>query len=348
MQKAVPHRSPDALSGIAVYPVAAFALAHGHKRDRVEDTIGCDLPSLSDFDRGIEMRRINALWNLLDDEWTGQEATAIAFGKATSYRYYRGIGKGASFAPSLREALKFICEFCGMLSAQLEFRLDESETRAAFSTFDPSDILSNGHSTQSAAVILCEWIRDWVDHDVKPEKVYFVHGQCGSKESYTKYFGSNVQFDFNTDRGWVEFDRAVLNLPLRASNPAAFAVSRLLAQKHLEHRAAAWNDPILYDVKRAVAECARDGVFRVSESVRHASVPMRSAQRHAAEQGLHLIDFIQQERAEVACTHFLKDPETTLAELVEALGYSDERALRRSFQRWTGVSPSVFRKAFCA
>lgn len=346
MQLAAYHRSQDALAGLTVHPVASFALAHGLDRDRVEDTIGCKISQLSDFDRAIDIKSINTLWGLLDSQWTGQDAAAIAFGKATSYRHYHGLGKGASFAPTLREALRFVCEFCSVLSVHVDFRLDESQSRAAFSTFDPSDVLSNGHSTQSAAVILCEWIRDWVDHDVNPESVYFVHGQCGSKESYTDYFGTNVYFDLNTDRGWVEFDRAVLDLPLRTSNPAAFAVWRLLAQKHLEHRTAAWNDPILYGVKRAVADCAKDGVFRVSESVQNANVPMRSAQRHAAQHGLHLIDFVQQERAEVACARFLEDPETTLADLVEALGYSDERALRRGFQRWTGVSPAVFRNAF--
>ncbi|MEL6186341.1 MAG: helix-turn-helix domain-containing protein, partial [Myxococcota bacterium] len=39
------------------------------------------------------------------------------------------------------------------------------------------------------------------------------------------------------------------------------------------------------------------------------------------------------------------DPTLTVAAVSESIGYSDERAFRRAFRRWTQQSPSDYRRA---
>lgn len=41
----------------------------------------------------------------------------------------------------------------------------------------------------------------------------------------------------------------------------------------------------------------------------------------------------------------LGSTETSIGDVSAALGFSDLRDFRRAFQRWTGVSPSEFRKS---
>ncbi|MEO1656108.1 MAG: AraC family transcriptional regulator ligand-binding domain-containing protein [Pseudomonadota bacterium] len=346
MEQAVYQKSPAALAGTAVYPIAVFAVSIGIPSDTVEAALGSSLLNLIKDSAMVDVRRINALWALVERQSAGPEAASIAMGRATCYSFYRGLGRGASFAPSVREALQHLCRFSTMLSPHLELQLDESQNCATFSFFDPSDTLSNGHTNESGPVILWKWVRDWVAQDVRPNHVFYINSRCGPLDSYTSYFRTNVTFNHKAERGWIEFDRSVLDLPLRTSDPVGFAVSQKLSAIHMKHHEIVSNDEILREVKQAVYHGAKDGIFDVTTAVESAQVPMRTAQRRAARQGLHLLDFVQQRRAEIACIKLIKDPETSLSELVVKMGYSDERALRRSFKRWTGASPASFKNAF--
>ena len=70
---------------------------------------------------------------------------------------------------------------------------------------------------------------------------------------------------------------------------------------------------------------------------------VRTAQRVAAEHGMTLQDLIDKVREQRA-VELLQDSRNNIGSIAFLLGYSDERAFRRAFQRWTGRTPSDFRK----
>jgi len=52
-----------------------------------------------------------------------------------------------------------------------------------------------------------------------------------------------------------------------------------------------------------------------------------------------LQDTVRRQRAEAA----LRDPAQRIADIAEALGFSDESAFAKAFRRWCGDSPAQFR-----
>ena len=70
---------------------------------------------------------------------------------------------------------------------------------------------------------------------------------------------------------------------------------------------------------------------------------VRSFQRRLADRGLVYSDLVETARQELA-TELMADESRTLAEIASELGYSKVSNFSRAFQRWTGKSPTEFRR----
>lgn len=69
----------------------------------------------------------------------------------------------------------------------------------------------------------------------------------------------------------------------------------------------------------------------------------RTLQRRLTDNGLKFNDLLNQAKFKHA-KEKLRDSQTPITEIAESLGYSDAAHFTRAFHRWSGVSPSVFRK----
>lgn len=70
---------------------------------------------------------------------------------------------------------------------------------------------------------------------------------------------------------------------------------------------------------------------------------VRSFQRRLADQGLVYSELVETARQELA-NELMADQSRTLAEIANQLGYSKVSNFSRAFQRWTGQSPTEYRR----
>ncbi len=70
---------------------------------------------------------------------------------------------------------------------------------------------------------------------------------------------------------------------------------------------------------------------------------VRSLQRRLLEIGLTHRRLLDEVRFEAAC-HMLERTETSLAQIASNLGYADPANFTRAFERWTGQTPSAYRR----
>jgi len=82
-------------------------------------------------------------------------------------------------------------------------------------------------------------------------------------------------------------------------------------------------------------------VHRVADSVRTSA---RTLQRRLHGVGVTYARVVQQMRFEAA-RKLLRDPDRKIRDVARLLGYSDAAHFTRAFQRWTGLSPSAFRRS---
>lgn len=90
-----------------------------------------------------------------------------------------------------------------------------------------------------------------------------------------------------------------------------------------------------------------EGVPSVELAAEIAGTSVRTLQRRLASEGLsysELIDGLRRDRAMALVT----DKSVKLIDVAQALGFSDQAHFTRAFKRWTGMTPSTFRRELCS
>lgn len=88
-----------------------------------------------------------------------------------------------------------------------------------------------------------------------------------------------------------------------------------------------------------------DGAPDIKFAARLAGISVRTLQRRLREQRLTYSELLEELRYDLAL-YLLQDPSRTAAEITQELGYRDPAIFTRAFRRWTGTTPSEFRRSF--
>ncbi|WP_425045232.1 helix-turn-helix domain-containing protein [Primorskyibacter sp. S87] len=75
-----------------------------------------------------------------------------------------------------------------------------------------------------------------------------------------------------------------------------------------------------------------------------AGVSSRTLRRHLQEEGTSFSDIVERTRSQIAVDRMQSEPGTPLGDIAAELGYSDQSTLTRMVKRWTGHTPSEFKK----
>ena len=95
---------------------------------------------------------------------------------------------------------------------------------------------------------------------------------------------------------------------------------------------------------RAVIKKFRGGAWlSISQTATRAGMSARSLQRKLAAEECTFSSVVEEVRAELA-GEMLADASVTVGEIATALGYSTVSNFARAFERWTGQTPTEFRR----
>ncbi|MEL7267668.1 MAG: helix-turn-helix domain-containing protein, partial [Planctomycetota bacterium] len=83
--------------------------------------------------------------------------------------------------------------------------------------------------------------------------------------------------------------------------------------------------------------------FTAQELALEMEISLRKLQRELQPHGLTVTTILAEAR-EALAKKLLDDPSNSMHEIATRLDYSDARAFRRAFTRWTGQTPTSYRK----
>jgi AraC-like DNA-binding protein len=136
--------------------------------------------------------------------------------------------------------------------------------------------------------------------------------------------------------------RALMETPLRLANEHVAAMAREACERELQTRKNAQADGLTARV-RTVLSASYDRLPTLEEVAGTLHVSTRTLKRRLQQEGRNfraLVDHVLCERA----TQMLQEEGLSVSEVAFRLGYNDVSNFSRAFRRWTGKSPSDFRK----
>jgi AraC-like DNA-binding protein len=102
-------------------------------------------------------------------------------------------------------------------------------------------------------------------------------------------------------------------------------------------------DALLASVRRTVAESMRNGDPKLTQVASKIAVSPRTLQRRLKGYGVDFKGLVDGTRCRFSL-NYLRDRKHTLMEIAYLLGYSEVSAFNRAFKRWTGSTPSDYRR----
>ncbi len=151
----------------------------------------------------------------------------------------------------------------------------------------------------------------------------------------------NCPIEFNGDAMEWHFDAAVLGRPCPDANPITTQVCQQFCDRVLTESAGGT------DLARQIRSACLNSSQRfpaAEEIAGQLGLSLRTLHRRLSLSGLSYQRIIDDLRRSVAI-EFLENTQLQVEEVAERVGFADATSFRKAFKKWTGHSPSFYRRA---
>lgn len=311
------------------------------------------------IDRGIDHRALLATQGLSPDEIEAPDAriphsvaerlvaAAVcatgdpAFGlTACAYADISDIGLLGQLlmtAPTLGDALDRTTRFARLLhdAARLSGRLEAGRYDWSLSMEGVSITLNAMEGMVGGTIAR---MRFRLGPEWAPLELRFQHPAPPHVQAYERFFRCPLRF--GAPQYGVVFDAAVLSVP----NPVDEAIAELFERRAEAALRRLDGEPSCAErVRDVLAAGLTSGEIGAHAVTRALHMSRATLTRKLALEGTSLSAVLDALRKELAL-EYVRDPDLPMEELARRLAFSDARALRRAFARWTGTTPSALRE----
>ena len=318
-----------------------FAIARGISPERITAETGLTQTDLLDPDARLPQGIIPKIWHLLTSTFPG-EVLSIEMAKATPFSIMGIMAQGLGYAPTMRAALELLQRNGPVLSDGLEITVTERDDEIEMVTDHPMLVVDEGAAAELAyalgrrVVVEIGGLKDAI------VRVDFAHKPFGPIDVYEAFFEAEVRFEQGVNRAVLR--RHLFDRPVPHANEMLFSYVRQHLDRTRRKLADAAMPEDLRRVYGAVSKNAESGDYGAASIARRMNMSLRSLQRLTRQHGLEVRQLIDEARAENA-RQLLTDTTLSTDMIAHVLGYSDDRAFRRAFKRWSGQTPSEYRES---
>ena len=243
------------------------------------------------------------------------------------------VGMLLASCDTLGEALEQLVEVAPIVGEGGDFVI-ENDGDLATVHYRPHLALRQAERVEAALAGLLR-LSIWATGDAfRPAGLHLSHQPLGAPGEYRALL--RIPLTFGAPDNALMFDASQLGLPLIQANGTLRAHLRQLTDRMLAELGQA---SLAAEVQRLVRTNPRWGKERVAERL---NLSGRHLNRRLAEEGTSF------KLLRDSCLHGIAVERlrggTSLRDVAEALGFSDESAFAKAFRRWTGLTPARFRR----
>lgn len=267
-------------------------------------------------------------------------ALSVLMAQAAPFSMMAGLADGSQFAGDLETALRLMSEHGTILADRLDLHLEVGPDETFFVSSHPLDGKHDVRLNEMGMALGHRVIQEILGIKDYLRRVELRFAPQGPSEAYEQHFGVPVLF--GRPRSALVLITEALGRPTRQANLELFRfVQNHFAEVLREVRERS-RPSEFRQLREAIAQNVAAGEFSPAAAADRAQLSLRSAQRRAVEHGTTVQALIDDVREDTA-KRLLRSTDQSIDRIAQLVGYSDDRAFRRAFKRWTGLNPSHFR-----
>lgn len=271
----------------------------------------------------------------------------FVLGESFTFEYLPEMETYINTSSTLRDATRVLRWVHELISPYVDIQLEEDQRTArmvlVYTQADAPDaqgLARQPYTSESFFATLVKFNRLLLGRQAEVRLIRFRHPPPRYARDYEAFF--RIPVAFNQDRDCLEFDRKLLDIPLQGAFPDLHHQAELLVQQRLarqsQRHGVAARLHHLFESDSTLLGCSID------VPAARLNMHPRSLQRHLKTEGTSFGELQTEARLAVA-VRALQRREESLDALSDRLGFSDRRSFTRAFKRWTGVSPSQYRRS---
>lgn len=330
-------RKRASINGTLARATALFALGRGLDIGQMEAATDVSSDILLNPRVGVSDEFMHKLIRPLE-RLQGGKNMALPFAQRVPLK---AIGEHWSIlrrAPTLGAMSRLSQRGQAIISRQVQMIL--SSDPLAVELRHPLDLLDNGIGGEVAVGLTARSAWEHFGDDVIA-LAEFRHAPRGPTDAYEAFFRAPVRFERDANR--LTYRPGADEAPNRWENIEDEQVLQQQIDSMLRDRGLL-DDDLRRAVRAAIVANAERGDHTAEGLARAMGMSQRSLQRKLKARGETIRGMLESHRLTCAQA-LLLDASLSIWDVTEALGFDSERGFRRAFGRWTGVTPSHWRRA---
>ena len=323
----------------AVANVFNYAVHRGISEHQLRAETGLVRTDLINPETRLPAELISSMLRILGNTYP-EQAVGLQMASVVPLSAIGPVPQIMKYAGNLRSALQAFVRYGFVLSEHLWVELIESNDEAWLRMYHPLDGLEGGHGAGSAIALVRRIVQQAIGEADSLVRVEFVHRPYSLSRVYENFFG--VQVRFQQPYNALVFSREALELPTKQPDVYLFRYVQGNLDLLRDRWGLASHSSPLAAINNTIARKAELYQYSAAGIAQDMNMTLRSLQRLANDHGFTVRQLLENARKAKA-QQLLGDPTLSAEAIATRLGYSDDRAFRRAFKRWTGQTPTQFR-----
>ena len=251
------------------------------------------------------------------------------------------LGYAMLASSSLRITLERLIRFHQVISDPpfAELKEDKEQGVLNFTLIRPPDAPYAAPQEDAILALTISILRMNFQQELLPDAVSFSHGQPECIDAYTNLFQSQVIFDRPICN--LALSLSVVDIPLPSGHEQLVKAQEQIMNQYL---ATLTKEDLSTKVQQLIVEHLPSGDASLESTASELYMSPRTLQRLLHNEGKTFLSLLNETREKIA-RQYVCDKNKNMTEVAFVLGFSDQSAFSRSFKRWTGKSPTQYRKA---